>query len=332
MDAITTYIDHMFRSLPATAEVRRARAELQQMSEDRYQELLAEGVSENEAVGRVITQFGNLDELADDLGIRREFDGAVDEADLPLAVSNDEAMRFLQVRRRASLLIGGGVLTILAGLGAMVLFGEGRGSIWGDGGFSVEDPLALIIFFGAIAIGVAMFIVAGMSLGSFSEFADRRLELSPTTLAEVQRLRLAEQGKFTASIAGGVVAIILGVAAAAIMNSLDGDSGGTLSSIGALLLFLGVGIGVLILVVGSMRRSGLDQLTAKGDYAPAKRGEQALIERIAGPYWMLALVVFLAWGFIGNAWSQSWIVWPIAGVTFGLVAATIEAFKPRERR
>lgn len=54
MDAITTYIDHMFRGLPWNAEVLRARGELEQMSLDRFHELRAEGVSENEAVGRVI--------------------------------------------------------------------------------------------------------------------------------------------------------------------------------------------------------------------------------------------------------------------------------------
>ena len=69
MDAITTYIDHMFRGLPRNAEVLRARGELEQMSLDRFHELRAEGVSENEAVGRVIAQFGNLEEIADDLGI-----------------------------------------------------------------------------------------------------------------------------------------------------------------------------------------------------------------------------------------------------------------------
>ena len=93
MDAITSYIDHMFRALPHTAEVRRARSELLQMSEDRYRELVAEGASENEAVGRVITQFGNLDEIADDLGIRSAVDG-VDNAAIAVSAAEAERCRF----------------------------------------------------------------------------------------------------------------------------------------------------------------------------------------------------------------------------------------------
>ena len=42
------------------------------MMEDKYNELIAEGVSENTAVGTVISEFGNLDELAEDLGLTKE--------------------------------------------------------------------------------------------------------------------------------------------------------------------------------------------------------------------------------------------------------------------
>ena len=69
MNAIRNYLDNMFRNLPNTEEVRRAKSELLQMMEDKYEELIAEGKTENEAVGVVISEFGNLDELAESLGI-----------------------------------------------------------------------------------------------------------------------------------------------------------------------------------------------------------------------------------------------------------------------
>ena len=69
MNAIRNYLDNMFRNLPNTEAVRRAKSELLQMMEDKYEELIAEGKTENEAVGIVISEFGNLDELADSLGI-----------------------------------------------------------------------------------------------------------------------------------------------------------------------------------------------------------------------------------------------------------------------
>ena len=69
METIRNYLMMMFASLPNTAEARRARDELWQMMEDKYTELIEEGRTENEAVGTVISEFGNLDELAESLGI-----------------------------------------------------------------------------------------------------------------------------------------------------------------------------------------------------------------------------------------------------------------------
>ena len=71
MNIILNYLDNMFLNLPNTNEVKRAKQELASMMEDKYNELIAEGRKENEAVGIVISEFGNLDELAVELGIEQ---------------------------------------------------------------------------------------------------------------------------------------------------------------------------------------------------------------------------------------------------------------------
>ena len=63
METIKNYLETMFSQLPNTSEVIKAKNELGQIMEDKYQELLNEGKTENEAVGIVISEFGNLDEL-----------------------------------------------------------------------------------------------------------------------------------------------------------------------------------------------------------------------------------------------------------------------------
>ena len=72
MEIIRNYLESMFMQLPDTPEVRRAREELWQMMEDKYNELITEGKTKNEAVGTVISEFGNLSELAESLGIDTE--------------------------------------------------------------------------------------------------------------------------------------------------------------------------------------------------------------------------------------------------------------------
>ena len=69
METIRNYLETMFARLPITLEVQKAKNELWQMMEDKYTELIKDGKTENEAVGIVISEFGNLDELAEELGI-----------------------------------------------------------------------------------------------------------------------------------------------------------------------------------------------------------------------------------------------------------------------
>ena len=59
----------MFAPYPATPRLTEARSELRAMMEDAYNDAIAQGKTHNEAVGQVITDFGNLQELAPTLGI-----------------------------------------------------------------------------------------------------------------------------------------------------------------------------------------------------------------------------------------------------------------------
>ncbi len=67
METIRNYLEAMFAQLPDTGEVRQAKEEMLQMMEDRYNGLIAGGMKENEAVGTVITEFGDIDELRESL-------------------------------------------------------------------------------------------------------------------------------------------------------------------------------------------------------------------------------------------------------------------------
>ncbi|MBR2992568.1 MAG: hypothetical protein IKF31_04610, partial [Clostridiales bacterium] len=102
MNAIKNYLDNMFRNLPNTEEVRRAKSELLEMMEDKYEELIKEGKTENEAVGIVISEFGNLDELAETLGITEAVNENPDE-DKPM-LSMDRVKDYLTMNSQRSIL------------------------------------------------------------------------------------------------------------------------------------------------------------------------------------------------------------------------------------
>ncbi len=39
------------------------------------------------------------------------------------------------------------------------------------------------------------------------------------------------------------------------------------------------------------------------------------------------MLVYLAWSFISGAWDRTWIVWPIAGVGYGLLCAILRIIR-----
>ncbi len=101
MDAIFSYLDNMFAHLPKTEEVKRAKSELGgQMMEDKYNQLRAEGRSDNEAVGQVISEFGNLSELAAELGISNQYQQASSDDNF-VTVSDAEAESFIEKKPKS---------------------------------------------------------------------------------------------------------------------------------------------------------------------------------------------------------------------------------------
>ncbi len=99
METILSYLNNMFAHMPKTAEVNRAKKELSQMMEDKYNQLRSDGKTENEAVGQVISEFGNLNELAEVLGISSQVQEAIDDQQYIL-VSQNEAEQYIENQKK----------------------------------------------------------------------------------------------------------------------------------------------------------------------------------------------------------------------------------------
>ena len=78
-----------------------------------------------------------------------------------------------------------------------------------------------------------------------------------------------------------------------------------------------VAAGLLILLPTTWASSTHETLTEEGHWTGGpgqwdrwgrKDADNPLIGAIASIYWPLTLVIFLAWGFLGNGWAIYWIV------------------------
>ena len=247
MNAIRNYLDNMFRNLPNTEAVRRAKSELLQMMEDKYEELISEGKTENEAVGIVISEFGNLDELADSLGISE----AVTEnpvEDKPM-LSMDRVKEYLSMINTKAILLPLGIalciLSVVSPILADIL--PDALDIIGAGGM-----------FGIIAIAVGLFIFSGIKSKEYAEVKNKECSLSIEGAEYVRNERRGFKNSYGLMSSFGIGLCILSFLNPILLDRIPFIN----SNVGAAMMFVFVALGVFLITSANTRMNGYDRLLA----------------------------------------------------------------------
>ena len=96
-------------------------------------------------------------------------------------------------------------------------------------------------------------------------------------------------------------------------------------SLTALLLaaaLLITGVGVVFFITAGVREASMRKLLQEGDYTPKYKRRARLAAKISPIYWGIVVAVYLVWLlFIDGSKSESnsWVVFPVAGVLFAAV-------------
>ena len=149
MKIIKDYLDSLFLTVPITPETQKAKEDLLAIMEDHYHELIADGKSEHEAIGAVISEFGSIDELLAELELEKEAFEETERADTFDAVTIDEAFDFWAVTRKFALELSLGILCCCLAVSSIVVASYGI--------FGIAAVFGLFIF-AAVGIG---FIISG---------------------------------------------------------------------------------------------------------------------------------------------------------------------------
>ena len=307
METIKSYLEAMFAAMPNTAEVRKAKAELLQMMEDKYNELIANGQSENTAVGTVISEFGNLDELAEGLGLVKVVEETrTRESETPRRnVGIDEVKGFIENRRKKALLLALGVFFCIVSVACPILFGERYGAV------------SVLLMFVCIALGVGFII--------YSSYVDSNWRFLKTELCRIdmatadyvkEKLRSFEPVRALCVTIGVILFIICWV------PNMFYVSG---SYFAPALMFVLIGLGVLLIIYSSKIRSGYEILmqlndvnTISGTYINQNvkpvRYKNKTAQTIVEIYWPAATCLYLILSFLTFRWDLTWIIWLVAGI------------------
>lgn len=326
METIISYIDNLFRNYPDTPEVKKAREELLGIMEDKYNELKAEGKSENEAIGVVISEFGNIDEIAAELGIHKsekEYSFEKDSRE-EQKLSFEQAKNYLTVNEDFGLKIGLGVaLCILSPVVSCIV------DPLAEAGYlpvKLADMTGAIALFLMVAVAVGIFITSGISFGKYEDIKKKKVVLDYGTRQAVTKQYEKFHQLFGTRIAVGVILCILSIVPSIVCDTFFGGTEYEwLVEMSAVCLFAFVAAAVFLFIVSGTRHGAYEVLLGKGEYAPEKanRKENKLTGIIAAIYWPVVTVIYLGWSFVTFNWGFTWIIWPLAGILFGGISAVI---------
>lgn len=247
MNAIRNYLDNMFRNLPNTEEVRRAKSELLQMMEDKYEELIAEGKTENEAVGIVISEFGNLDELAESLGIS-EAVAENSEESKPM-LSMDRVKEYLEMNNQRSILMPLGIALCIFSVAFNII-------VDAIPGLSSLEPLGVSAMFMSIAGAVVLFIVSGNKKKEFAEIFKKESSLSIESAEYVRAERKSFRSSYGLVSSIGICLCILSVVNLIVIGSIRFIN----DDFGIVMFFLFIALGVFLITSANSKMNGYDRL------------------------------------------------------------------------
>ena len=349
MDTIETFLDNMFAPYPTTPRLTEARAELRAMMEDAYNDAIAQGKTHNEAVGQVITDFGNLEELAPVLGIAADIrpdaePQAAPAADTPTGPSRPayqmvtlpEAQALAQAKRSTASTLAHAVSLFVCAPTVLIVLTSltqtGRIAISDNTASFIGVTFALLL----VGLGVVMLVQRRAAFSSVRHLVEGRFTPDPVVTAWAARERLNQETVRTRRLTIAVFLWIVSALPILATSMLTPDHGpqSELSSVGVAISLVIIATGLSIYLPAAWASSTYTTLThpgGSGEYSSRRSGgeedEDPLIGFVASIYWPGTVIIYMLWSFVFNAWRFSWIMWPIAGALFGLFASARAAWR-----
>ena len=256
-----------------------------------------------------------------------ENDDITEESPAVRIVDTDTAKEYTEIKKSTARLcalatflciISPITLIILAGISSTFNIGITE---------NVAVGIGLAALFLLVAAAVSIYIYIGAKMQKYEY-----LSKSGTALAAAARDFVTEKKNefsktyFLANGIGTALCILsaLPLILVAIIGGGENHAAYVIAMVGVLLLV--VGCGVISFVYAGVIQGGFNRLLTAGEDEPENKRKEAL-ESI---YWTAAVAIYLGYSFISNDWGNSWIIWPVAGILFGIVEAIFTFFEKKQ--
>lgn len=314
MNTIYNYVESVFVNLPRTPQMEELKEEMLRNMEDKYHDLKESGVSENEAIGTVLSDFGNIDEILEEYEIQQE----EETVDSDVVVMNDEDVEaYIMHRQKYSFAMAIGVFLSILAVPIYLLTDSVFQRVFSAS--NAADFLSIALMLLTIAVAVGIFIIFGMRESAYP-FDKKILQIDKATYARLKREFDSFKQRFSYAIASGVVLCILGVVVLMLSFMFLGED----HIISVVFLMSFIATGVFMFVYYGIQNDTYEKLLTVGSHTRVKVKTNNLTETVASIVFPVATLYYLYQGFFNGAWDTAWVVFPIVGIGFGIFAAIAE--------
>lgn len=272
--------------------------------------------------------------LKDELTVQTSDPGRALSKSAPAArslrnVSLPEASAFLEaIQAHVKFLALGVALCILSPIPLLLLTAAHRRG-WGGIGEEMVSGVGVVALLLFVAVAVGLFLFYGSAMEQY-EYLDREpIDVGPGVAELAREWQRKLQPKRTRFLIIGVCLCILSATPLLLSGVLSRDAAVHITALCLLLVLVAVAVALFIL--GSVAWEGTQKLLQEGEYTLPKKQIKPLIGTVAAVYWPVVVALFLFSGLLGDHWDWARIIFPVAGVLFGAIAALINALGGRKK-
>ena len=269
-----------------------------------------------------ILQLSNLFGVTTDYLLKDDLEAAEplpatedDNAEGTTFVSMEEANAFIAYKQESAPRIALGVLLCILSPVTLILLGGAQEA--GRIALTAMQAamIGLIVLLLMVAGAVLLFVLTGMKGSKFEYMEKDALDTAYGVSGMVRERMQREENEHTRRIAVGVVLCVLAAIPLFVMMLWQGEDD-MYGALGVCAILALVAIGTHGIVKTCIPWGAYQMLLEQGDYTrSAKRSNR----KYAGIYWGLVTAAYLAVSFITNRWHMTWIIWPVAGVLYGVI-------------
>lgn len=332
MNTLKNYLEGMFANMPNTPEVRKAKDELWQMMEDKYNELIDDGKNENEAIGTVIAEFGNLEDLKEDLGLEKELHHSEESNPDYNSYENVSQRQILDFEYAKTYVDEKATHALWVSIGVMLCILSPIMPILTDC-IKLNGAIGVVGLMACIGTAVFLFVYSSNIIEKWDYLKNGNWMIDYNTAKVLQDEKNRFRSTYAIRQTIGILLCVLCWLPAVIIDESPLGKFDVMDGFGAIILFLMVGIGVMMIVHSNMVNSAYDDLlkindktSMSGNYVKAQKKTHYINDNITSimeVYWTTITSIYLIWSFITFDWHISWIIWPIAGIIKAIIDANL---------